>query len=97
MQHDARPGPHALPLAPQPAVHAPAEHVDRVVGHRLPQLPQLRKSDVVSVQVEPHAVMPVGQLHAPETQLAPSAQAVPHAPQWALLVLVSTQIPLQSV
>jgi hypothetical protein len=97
MQHAARPDPQALPLIPQPDVHAPDVHVGRVVGHRLPQLPQLRKSDVVSVQVEPHKVMPVPQVQTPMAQVLVDPQAVPHAPQWTVLVLVLTQLPLQSV
>jgi hypothetical protein len=35
--------------------------------------------------------------HVPPPQTVPATQAVPHLPQFALSVLVSTQAPLQSV
>jgi hypothetical protein len=39
-----------------------------------------------------HWVSPVAQVHVPSTQFEPGSQAVPHAPQFAALVLVSTQV-----
>jgi hypothetical protein len=52
---------------------------------------------VVSVwrfrQARPHAVSPVGQLHAPEMHVAPIGQTRPQVPQLFTSVAVSTQVP----
>jgi hypothetical protein len=57
--------------------------------HTFPQLPQLRFV-VTLVQTPLQSALPAGHLHAPPTQLAPDGQALPHAPQLVLLVIVST-------
>jgi len=64
-------------------------------GHRLPHLPQLRESLVVSAQADPHAVSPIGHWQAPPMQDWSTLQAWPHMPQSLALVSRSTQAPLQ--
>jgi len=39
-----------------------------------------------------HWVSPAAQVQVPSTQVVPGSHAVPHAPQFAALVLVSTQV-----
>jgi hypothetical protein len=47
--------------------------------------------------VPPHEVSPDGQAHMPAAQLAPPAHVIPHAPQFELSLVVSTQAPVHDV
>lgn len=64
------------------------------IMHRLPQLPQLLPSDVVSVQSMPQTVWFGAHSHMPAMHVAPRAQALPHEPQSRLLVCRSTHCPM---
>jgi hypothetical protein len=55
-------------------------HLSGAVSQLVPQAPQLLVLVVVSTQVPPQLVWPVGQ-HMPLEQTLPLGQAVPHAPQ----------------
>src|SRR5512146_782579 len=61
----------------------------RSVGPVGPQLVPVR-------QVPLQSTCPVGQAHLPPLQTWPPVQALPQVPQFAELVLVSVQVPLQS-
>lgn len=75
-------------------VHALCEHATL---HVVPHAPQWRGSVVRSTQLVPHAVWPaVGQVHVPDTQLAPGGHALPHMPQCVVLVARTAQVPEQS-
>ena len=67
----------------------------------VPQPPQLVVSVIVSTQVPPHAVCPVGQVtelrHVPAMQVCPVVQVFPQVPQLAASVIVSTQVDPQRV
>jgi hypothetical protein len=60
----------------------------------LPQAPQLRVSVWVLTHIAgiPQAVEPMGHRHTPITQPWPAGHALPHEPQLALSVCVSTQV-----
>jgi hypothetical protein len=60
-------------------------------------VPQFDASVLVFTHAPPHAVIPVGQPHAPLEHVCPAGHACPQAPQFALSVIVSTQLPAQSV
>jgi len=49
---------------PAPHEHTPELH-DAPVGQRMPHAPQLFGSKLVSMQMPPHSVLPVGQRHEP--------------------------------
>jgi hypothetical protein len=49
----------------------------------------------VSTQLPSQLVLPVGHEHMPVVQLCPTPHDIPHAPQLAGAVEVSTQTPLQ--
>jgi hypothetical protein len=63
---------------------------------RLPQSPQFVGLLRVSTHAPPQKRCPIGHIvafvHAPEMQSSPIAHAFPHAPQFMLLPLVSTQV-----
>jgi hypothetical protein len=65
----------------------------------VPQAPQLVLSAARSRHVPEQLVCPVGQTvtHAPATQLWAPEQGLPHAPQWALLVLRLASQPLAAL
>lgn len=54
-------------------------------SHWLPHWPQLRRSDVMSMQRPLHDAWPLGHeaVHMPFWQMAPAAQVRPHEPQFA--------------
>ena len=74
-----------------------------VPAHARPQAPQFRASLSVSTHARPHSVCPVGHVdvHREATHAAVppvgGAQAVPHAPQFAVLVRVSVSHPLAAL
>jgi hypothetical protein len=75
---------------------APAEQT--TPGMQLvPQLPQLRRSLIASIQTPPHTISFSAHVHTPATHVEPPTQAVPQVPQWAELVWVSTHAPPQLV
>ena len=94
------------PIAPQrtsPALHgtrhAPLTH-SRSALHGLPQRPQCELDERTSVHTplhvwlggeQPPSIIASGR-QAPETQLSPAPQIVPHAPQFKLSLLVSAQV-----
>jgi hypothetical protein len=64
------------------AQHTPLMHISpAVVLHAFPHEPQFIASVWKLRQIPAHAVVPVGHTHAPLTQLAPVAHAMPHALQ----------------
>ncbi len=87
-------------LVPLAQTHAPPVHV-APVGQAVPQAPQFCAFVLVSTQtvtvfppgpVSEHAVSPVSQpvVQAPETHVSSPVQRLPQAPQFALLLDVST-------
>jgi hypothetical protein len=60
--------------------------------HVRPQSPQFVGSVLVSAHAVPQSVRPPGQVHSPPAHSRPAAQASLHAPQWSVLVSVSTQL-----
>jgi hypothetical protein len=72
-------------------LQALATHVS-VGPHVRPQAPQFVGSFDVSTQAVPHMVPPPGQTQRPPLHSRPAAQAESHAPQWSVLVFVSTQL-----
>jgi hypothetical protein len=56
-------------------------------------LPQFCGSVAVLLQLVPHSVLPVGQVHAPPEQESPAPHGLPQPPQFAGSVFVSTQRP----
>ena len=83
-------GPHWVNGVHPLFVHWPAEHTCPA-GHALPQLPQLPPSDWMSTQLPAQFVRPVRHVHVPRLQVSPVSQAVPQAPQFVGLLVVSTQ------
>jgi hypothetical protein len=69
-----------------------------VVGaaHTIPHDPQFIGSEVVSTQLPPHSVCPVGQTHVLPEHVAGAAHTFPQAPQFIGSEVVSTQLPPQS-
>jgi hypothetical protein len=65
--------------------------------HTVVHVPQWSGSIVGSTQTPLQAVRPVGQRHAPLTHAVPPPQALPHAPQFAMSVAMSTQAPEQFI
>jgi hypothetical protein len=63
----------------------------------LPQPPQFAGSLLVSTHVEPHSRLPLGHAQTPATHDNPDGQTWPQLPQFAALVLRSTQDPPQLV
>jgi hypothetical protein len=62
-----------------------------VAPQTLPHMPQFEALMVVSTQVEPHRVWPMGQPHWLLLQLRPAPHCMPHWPQFWSLVTRSTQ------
>jgi len=64
------------------------------VAHRVPHAPQLRTSDVTSVQNPAQSIDGaahiVDPMHLPAVQVCPAVQTVPHAPQFSRSVCMST-------
>jgi hypothetical protein len=94
--------PHSMVPLAQAQVGTPVSFWQaRAVPHETPQAPQFPGSRVRSTQAFPQRVVPAGQppTHAPAMHVAlppvGGTQALPHAPQWAMLVAVSTHWPLQ--
>jgi hypothetical protein len=69
------------------------------MGHAVVQLPQCIGSVAVFTHVDPHIVVPVGQLatHRPREQSCPAAHATPHAPQFIGSLATFTHAPPQSI
>lgn len=76
--------------------HVPPEQTSLAL-QTLPQVPQFRGSLSGSMHAVPHWSVPLPQLHCAPTQVAPSAQVLPHAPQLPESELRSTHWPLQKV
>jgi hypothetical protein len=57
-----------------------------------PQLPQLFGSVAVITHAPLQLICPAGHVQEPPTQLWPAAQMLPHWPQFATLVIRSTQL-----
>jgi hypothetical protein len=87
---------HAVSPVGQPASHAPATQV-LPRPQRLPHVPQLFGSVVVSVHSPLQLVSPPPQTHAPLVHDAPVPQALPHAPQSNGSLVRSTHALLQFV
>jgi hypothetical protein len=62
-------------------MHVPVLQVSLAV-HDWPQLPQLASSPFTSVQMPLQDVWPAGHSQFPPVQIKPSAQALPHVPQF---------------
>jgi hypothetical protein len=89
--------------------HTPSQFDGALAGHWQPSSVQTEPIGHVSKQLKqlwivpsvthrsPHAVWPIGQAHAPFTQLALSGHWLPHEPQCAALFRVFTQVSLQYV
>jgi hypothetical protein len=61
------------------------------------QLPQWLAELLVSTHALPHIVSEPVHTQLPALHAIPAPQALPHAPQFALLLIVSTHAPLQFV
>jgi hypothetical protein len=61
------------------------------LAHFTPQPPQLMLLLVVSTQAPPQSCWPVAHAHVPLVHVSPFWQTVPHAPQFALSLVRSTQ------
>jgi hypothetical protein len=83
LTHDHVPPPMIVPASAPP--------------HVLPHFPQFALSDFTSTHALPHFVAPLGHWQLPCTHVAVAGQLVPHLPQLAGSVLVSTQTLLQNV
>jgi hypothetical protein len=85
-------------LRPAGQPQAPSTQIS-AAAHTLLQAPQFRSSEARSTQAPEHAINPPEQVlvHVPCEQTLSAAQAVPHAPQWALLFSGSTQAPAQVI
>jgi hypothetical protein len=77
--------------------HVPAEHRGAFAGQAWPQAPQSALLEARFWQFPrprkppaAHWLNPAEQVHWPSTQVAPTSQATPQAPQFAALVLKST-------
>jgi hypothetical protein len=84
---------HALPQEEKPVAHTQwlALHIMSTPHPRL-HPPQLAGSDVRSTQPTPgQSVCPLAQPQTPPEQVSPVGQGLPHPPQWAGSVCVSTQ------
>jgi hypothetical protein len=75
-------------------VQVPPTHAAVAAGQVLPHVPQLRGSLVVSVQAPPH-IVPVAQVHTPETHAWRLLQVRAHDPHAAGSALRSRQVPPQ--
>jgi hypothetical protein len=84
--------PHLARPPAQLAEHALLLHTWPIV-QRLPHPPQLKPSDVVSVQNMPQLVCPGGQTQLPAWHVAPNGHWLPHEPQLRRLFDVSTHMP----
>jgi hypothetical protein len=83
-----------------------AQAVPALAPEHAPLAPQWALSVLGSMQLPPHSIVPLGQLsaHVPAAQTLPAAQAAPAlapaqsplAPQCALLVAGSMQVPSQA-
>jgi hypothetical protein len=87
-----RPPRHAAPES----MHAPSTHTEPG-PQLLPQLPQSPWLVKMSVQLPPHTISPAAHWHVPPAQVWPPMHVVPHVPQFALSLAVSTQALLQFV
>jgi hypothetical protein len=83
--HMARP-------AAQVVAHAPLLHTWPIM-QRLPQAPQLPRSDCKFAQSMPQLVSPALQVQTLDTHVAPAGQRLPQLPQLRSSVCVSTQAP----
>jgi len=81
----------------QPAAQVPPLHAGVIPPQTVPHLPQFFGSLVVSVQLPPQTISPIGQAHAALAHNWPIGQAMPHLPQSAGSLARSTHIPAQKV
>jgi hypothetical protein len=65
--------------------------------HCVPQAPQLALSVIGLVHCSPQSVVPFGQTHWLPAHVRPAGQALPHAPQFRGLLVVSTHARSQFV
>ncbi len=79
------------PDRPEGHSHAPSRQ-DCPTGQVAPQDPQLTGSVSVFTQTSLHDSVSLGHAQVPPTQAWPGVHAMLHAPQWADVVIVSTQI-----
>jgi hypothetical protein len=96
----ARPLQSANPVAQAPTAQEPlrqAEVAFGTAGQTWPQAPQFLGSVCVLTQLPLHRVWPPLQLQTPLTHAAPFGHTLPHFPQLAALVWVSTHAPAQLV
>jgi hypothetical protein len=84
------------PPSPHPATQAPSEHVVPR-PQPIPQPPQLALSFCGFTHVAPQRRSPAAQAHMPPLHVAPFGHWTPHALQLSVLLVVSTQLLLQSV
>jgi hypothetical protein len=82
------------PPVPQPATHAPLEHVVPI-EQALPHPPQLLLSVCGSTQAAAHCRSPAAHAHVAFTQFPPFGHCVPQPPQLTGSAVVSTHAPLQ--
>jgi hypothetical protein len=93
---------HIVPHEPQlvvvfRSVQVPEQQSPGLSSQALLQAPQLSKSVCKFTHVPAQLVSPVGQTHAPPTQLPPVGHFVPHAPQLFESVFVFVHVPLHTV
>jgi len=68
-----------------------------VAPHTVVQDPQCDGSSWVLTQAPLHEVVPPVQVHTPALHAVPAGHALPHEPQFALLLETLTQVRLQFV
>jgi hypothetical protein len=87
-----------LPQSVVPAGHAqvPLTHVSRLAVHGLSHAPQWAVSLERSAQSAPHVTSPAMHAQTADVHICTAEHALPHPPQFAFDVVVSTHVPAQS-